>query len=73
LRDEKWPGCRPTLCVIAFGVLAWTAAQRRKEIGIRMALGAVRGGIPRDVPVEGLALPARGTSRFDPMAVLRRD
>ena len=43
-----------------YGVLAYQVAQRRKEIGIRMALGSNPGGIFRLVLGEGLLLLAAG-------------
>lgn len=42
------------------GVLAWTVAQRRKEIGIRLALGATPAGITRQIVGEGLSLAVVG-------------
>ena len=43
-----------------YGVLAYQVAQRRKEIGIRMALGSGPGGIFRLVLGEGVLLLAAG-------------
>jgi putative ABC transport system permease protein len=43
-----------------YGILAYLVAERRHEIGIRMALGADRGRIMRLVLVRGLALSAAG-------------
>ncbi|HSF42697.1 MAG TPA: ABC transporter permease [Thermoanaerobaculia bacterium] len=43
-----------------YGVLAYMVAQRRKEIGIKMALGASSGHVVRGVVGEGLAIALVG-------------
>jgi putative ABC transport system permease protein len=37
-----------------YGVIAWLVAQRTREIGLRMALGASAGSVVRDVTLHGL-------------------
>jgi len=44
------------------GVTAYTVAQRRKEIGIRMALGARQGQVLRLVLREGVVMVSAGTA-----------
>jgi len=43
-----------------FGVLAYAVAQRRRELGIRAALGAAPGAIAREIAGDGLRLAAWG-------------
>ena len=43
-----------------YGILAFSAGRRTREIGIRMALGAVRGDVMRMMLSEGMVLSAIG-------------
>jgi putative ABC transport system permease protein len=45
-----------------YGAVSWSVAQRSREIAIRVAVGANRHAVLRDVVREGLALAARGTA-----------
>jgi len=47
-------------CIGLYGLLSFTLAQRRREIGIRMALGAGPGEIARVTLVRAMALVAAG-------------
>ena len=45
-----------------YGVLAFTVAQRRREIGIRVALGAQRRDVLRMILRQGMALTLTGVA-----------
>jgi ABC-type lipoprotein release transport system permease subunit len=50
-----------TLAAIGvYGVLAYTIARRRREIGIRLALGAPLAVVRRDVVIDGMRVTALG-------------
>jgi len=55
-------GCLAGLLAIIgiYGIVAYSAAQRRREIGIRMALGALPADVRRLVLKEGLTVAAIG-------------
>jgi putative ABC transport system permease protein len=43
-----------------YGLMAYSVAQRQREIGIRLALGAQRGDIRRAIVLQGMRLTAAG-------------
>ena len=49
-------------CVGLYGVIAYSALQRRQEVGVRMALGATGARILKTFVGEGLAIAAVGLS-----------
>lgn len=59
----SFAGIAVILCAIGvYGVIAFGVARQRREFGIRLALGASRGGIAAAVVRRGLLLSALGTA-----------
>jgi len=52
-----------------YGVLAYAVARRRREIGVRLALGAQRGAVVRSVLYEALAVVAAGMAVGVPLSL----
>jgi len=53
-----------------YAVISYTVAQRTREIGIRMAMGAQRGEVLRMILADGLQLIAGGAALGWPLALL---
>jgi ABC-type antimicrobial peptide transport system permease subunit len=53
-----------------YGVVAYRTSARMKELGIRMALGAMRGQVIRLVLRDGLTLAAAGVVAGAPLALM---
>jgi predicted permease len=52
-----------------YGVIAYRVSLRTREIGVRMALGAGRGAIFRDVVLQGLVVAAVGVALGEVLAI----
>jgi putative ABC transport system permease protein len=76
LLDRMAAGSRPRLLLLTlfagffvvtaasgiYGAISWSVARRSREIAIRVAVGADRRAVLREVVREGFALAARGTA-----------
>src|SRR5690606_10417772 len=56
-------------CIGIYGLTAHSAAQRRRELGIRLAIGAQRGDIVRLLLRRGVALALIGCAAGLPLAM----
>jgi ABC-type antimicrobial peptide transport system permease subunit len=52
-----------------YGVIAYRVSLRTQEIGVRMALGAGRGAIFRDVVLQGLTIAVAGVAIGEVLAI----
>jgi hypothetical protein len=67
--SELFGGLGALLAAIGtYGLLAFSVARRGNEIGVRMALGATRGGIARMVLAESLVTTCAGLAVGAPLA-----
>ncbi len=53
-----------------YGVISYSVTQRRKEIGIRLALGAMRGTVVRSVLLDAMKVAVAGLAVGLPMAIV---